>query len=67
MTKPLKKRFRLRDVARTVGVSAITLRRWLLSGKVSEVARDRNGWRLFSQKDVDRIRRFATLTKPPRK
>lgn len=65
--KSVKKRFKLRDAARAIGVSAITLRRWLLSGKVREVARDRNGWRLFSQKDIDRIRRFATLTKPPRR
>lgn len=67
MKRSVKERFSLRDVARAIGVSAITLRRWLLSGKVREVSRDRNGWRIFSQKDVDRIRRFATLTKPPRK
>ncbi len=57
----------LQDVAKIVGVSAITLRRWLLSGKVPEVARDRNGWRVFSRKDVERIQKYATLTKPPRK
>jgi DNA (cytosine-5)-methyltransferase 1 len=62
-----QKLLRLQDVAKTVGVSAITLRRWLLSGKVPEVARDRNGWRIFSRKDIKRIRKYATLTKPPRK
>lgn len=65
--KKLKNRLRLRDAAKSIGVSAITLRRWLLSGKVPEVSRDRNGWRVFTQKDVKRIRRFATLTKPPEK
>lgn len=67
MRKPSKKRLRLRDAASSIGVSAITLRRWLLSGKVREVSRDRNGWRVFSLKDVDRIRRFATLMKPPQR
>ncbi len=61
------KLLRLQDVAKIVGVSAITLRRWLLSGKVPEVARDRNGWRVFSGKDIKRIRKYATLTKPPRR
>jgi predicted site-specific integrase-resolvase len=56
---------RLSEVAREVGVSTITLKRWLLSGKVQEVPRDRNGWRLFSSKDVDRIRRYATRMSPP--
>ena len=61
------KGMRLRQVAETVGVSAITLRRWLLSGKVAEVKRDRNGWRLFTLNDVGRIRQFANSTKLPRK
>ena len=67
MKSPSTSVFKLQDVARKVGVSAITLRRWLLSGKVPEVPRDRNGWRLFSESDIRRIRRFATGTKPPRK
>jgi predicted site-specific integrase-resolvase len=61
------KGMRLREVAETVGVSAITLRRWLLSGKVPEVTRDRNGWRLFTARDIGRIRQFANSTKLPRK
>lgn len=61
-----KKVVKLQDAAKIVGVSPITLRRWLLSGKVPEVPRDRNGWRLFSQNDISRIQNFATKTKPPR-
>src|SRR2546425_2897655 len=49
-------------VAERVGVAPITLRRWLLLGKVGEVARDRNGWRVFTNRDVNRIRRFASKT-----
>jgi DNA (cytosine-5)-methyltransferase 1 len=67
MKRRSKKLLRLHAAAKAVGVSAITLRRWLLSGKVEEVTRDRNGWRLFTRKDVERVRRFATQTRPPRK
>lgn len=57
--------YRLREAAKLVGVSTITLRRWLLQGKVREVARDRNGWRVFTANDVRRIRAFANLRQPP--
>ncbi len=56
---------RLSEVAREIGVSTITLKRWLLSGKVPEVTRDRNGWRLFSSADVEQIKHYATRTYPP--
>lgn len=49
----------LTQAASEIGVSAITLKRWLLSGKVAEVTRNRNGWRVFGEDDVRRIRLFA--------
>jgi DNA (cytosine-5)-methyltransferase 1 len=57
--------YSLRDAAKLIGVAPITLRRWLLSGKVAEVARDRNGWRVFSGREVVRLRKFARQIKPP--
>jgi DNA (cytosine-5)-methyltransferase 1 len=45
--------------ATAVGVSAITLRRWLLEGKVAEVSRNRNGWRIFMRDDIERIKTYA--------
>lgn len=55
----------LKDAAHQIGVAPITLKRWLLDGKVAEVARNRNGWRVFSNEDIARIRRYAsTLRKP---
>lgn len=50
----------LTQAAKAIGVSAITLKRWLLSGKVGEVGRNRNGWRMFEEDDIRRIRLFAT-------
>jgi len=53
------------EAARQIGISAITLKRWLLQKKVSEVARNRNGWRIFTQADIDRIKEYAQrLTAP---
>ena len=51
---------RLNEAATEIGVSAITLKRWLLSNKVEEVSRDRNGWRVFSQDDIERLKKYAS-------
>lgn len=51
--------YQLKEAARRIGVAPITLKRWLLDGRVKEVPRDRNGWRVFTDEDVERIRAFA--------
>ena len=58
--------YSLREAAEQVGVAPVTLRRWLLSVKVAEVARDRNGWRVFDESDVLRIQRYASQVVPPK-
>ncbi len=58
--------FNLKEAASRVGVAPITLKRWLLSGKVAEVARNRNGWRVFTASDISRIKRFALKLIPPK-
>jgi DNA (cytosine-5)-methyltransferase 1 len=63
--KPLV--YNLKEAAALLGVAPITLKRWLLSKKVGEVARDRNGWRVFTESDIERIRRFAMHLDPPEK
>lgn len=60
--------YTLKEAAEMVGVAPITLKRWLLAGKVAEVARDRNNWRRFTREDIKRIERFArTLVLPKKK
>lgn len=49
----------LNEAAKAIGISAVTLKRWLLSGKVEDVARNRNNWRVFSETDIERIQKFA--------
>ena len=55
----------LKEAARLVGVAPITLKRWLLDKKVPEVARNRNGWRVFTLADIERIKVYAHKTVLP--
>jgi DNA-binding transcriptional MerR regulator len=56
----------LSQAAKKIGVSPITLKRWLLLKKVNEVSRDRNGWRVFTDEDIRRIRSYAERLIPPK-
>ncbi len=47
------------EAARVIGVSPATLKRWFRSAKVTDVARDRNGYRVFEPNDVARLRAYA--------
>lgn len=55
----LKDTFFLTEAANKIGVAPITLKRWLLEGKVSDVMRDGKGWRIFTQTDIKTIKAFA--------
>ena len=55
----------LKDAAAEIGVAPITLKRWLLSGKVGDVKRDRNGWRLFTKDDIKVIKKYGHLIQEP--
>ncbi|MFW6161400.1 MAG: MerR family transcriptional regulator [Planctomycetota bacterium] len=47
------------EAAREIGVSPATLKRWFRSEKVRDVARDRNGYRVFEREDIRRIQAYA--------
>ena len=51
---------RIHEAAEQIGVSVATLKRWLLSKKVRDVGRDRNGWRVFTIDDIQRLRKYAS-------
>lgn len=48
-----------RDAAKKIGISYVTLGRWIKEGKVEDVGRDRNTWRVFTDEDVTRIQTYA--------
>jgi len=49
--------YRTKEVCQMVGISRLTLLRWLGRGILQGlVRRDRRGWRLFTEADISRIR-----------
>lgn len=53
------------ETAAAAGISKPTLLRWIKLGKIADAARrDRNGWRIFDQIEVDRIKAVAASTHP---
>lgn len=48
-----------------VGITRLTLYKWLKNGRIPEVARDRNNNRLFSMKNIDKILEYKNLIKKP--
>jgi excisionase family DNA binding protein len=47
------------EVAEMAGVHRLTLLRWIREGKLADVQRDRNGWRLFSKEIAQQIADYA--------
>lgn len=53
--------YRTSEACKEVGISRATLFRWLKTGILEDVMRrDRKGWRLFTQDDINRIKSEAT-------
>jgi DNA-binding transcriptional MerR regulator len=46
-------------VAEILGISKSTLLRWISSGLVEDARRNQKGWRVWSNEDVLRLKRFA--------
>ena len=52
--------YRTAEVCRQIGISRTTLFRWLKAGSFAEAKyRDRRGWRLFTQEEVEKMRTEA--------
>ena len=47
-------------VAEVAGIHRLTLLRWIRSGKMPDVSRDRNGWRIFSEAEAEAVVAYAT-------
>jgi len=45
------------EAAKELGLSKSTLLRWFRKGRISDVKRDRNNWRVFTTADIERIRK----------
>lgn len=52
--------FRTREAMLRAGVNINTWRKWIKDGKVDDVRhRDKNGWRLFDEQYIQKIREYA--------
>ena len=57
--------FTTKQVLQRVQIARATLYKWLKDGKVPEVYRDRNNFRLFTYKDIERLIRYKNLIHRP--
>lgn len=48
-----------REACREVAVSRATIFRWLRKGVLKQLRKDRRGWRLFTEDDLDILRAEA--------
>ena len=57
------------EVAKRVGVCKSTLLRWIHEDLISDVGRDWRGWRMWSEKDINKAKTFmkAYHSKPIRR
>jgi len=55
-----QKTYSTEEAAKAAGISKSTLLRWIRQGLVSDVRRDRNNWRVFTQRDVSHLRKVAS-------
>ena len=55
--------YRTSEICKMAGISKATLFRWLKAGIIEEVShKDRRGWRLFTEDDINKIKAEAHKT-----
>lgn len=54
-----------KDVLKKVGISRSTLFLWFRHSKIPEVKRDRNGHRIFTKEDIEKILTYKNRLIPP--
>lgn len=55
-----KRYYEATEVCKKAGISRPTLFRWLKRGLLDSMHRDRRGWRLFTEEDLNKIQTEAT-------
>ncbi len=55
--------YRTAEACVRTGISRATLFRWLKSGILKETHRDRRGWRIFTERDLDLLRQEAVIVR----
>ena len=55
--------YRTAEICARAGISRATLFRWLKAGILKKIYRDRRGWRMFTDDDLDSMRAEADMIK----
>ena len=55
--------YRTSEACKKTGISRATLFRWLKAGILEKYHKDRRGWRMFKEEDLDKIRAEARKIK----
>ena len=55
--------YRTAEICAKVGISRATLFRWLKAGVLKKTFRDRRGWRMFTENDLELMRAEAEMIK----
>ena len=55
--------YRTSEACRKTGISRATLFRWLKEGILEKLHKDRRGWRMFTEDDLNKIRAEAMKIK----
>jgi predicted site-specific integrase-resolvase len=58
--------YRTSEACRKISISRATLFRWLKEGVIEELHKDRRGWRMFTEADLNKIRAEARRVKVER-
>ncbi len=53
--------YRTAEICARVGISRATLFRWLKAGVLQKTYRDRRGWRMFTENDLNSMRTEAEM------
>ena len=55
--------YRTAEICAKAGISRATLFRWLKAGVLKKTFRDRRGWRMFTENDLESMRAEAEMIK----
>ena len=58
MKKDGKKNYNAHEICKRFDITKNTLFKWEKEGKISKVNKDWRGWRVFSEKNVDEIKKI---------
>ncbi len=55
--------YQLTEACKMAGISRSTLLRWIDTGTIKDAGRkDRNGWRLYTEEEIEAIKKYAQRT-----